>query len=444
MYNTKFTLESIDDTGTLRNVKDVYTTITLQPSEQQKITVLITPKQSYNLLTSPLEGYSNIWIVHTDSTTKEKTTYYSPVLRIFDSNVKKTIECDGNETGKTIDYLNLCSNGLQLKNSLRYDSLKNTFTIHEDILAIGEKNVYIYGIDTPHTLNIQKAQEWIENFYDKNSMSITGKNLVNFNFVNKGTLNMDWNSIQNNDEFISMIEQKIKKEYDFIILYVEKASSHILLNDSAGTYLGKGIIVIDSNDTRYSTIAHEIAHGFGSPDLYTNTSVPLACTTRFINDLMCGATMIGLSENPNPEEYTFNTAGFIGWGDVDRDEILDVEDTEIVRIPSWSTGIEIYEAIPQIATITEKNKESIKEFSILINIIDKKTKKRVPGHISIQSSIFNMTTFTTTGLMYYSQKIVPEKTTPITVTARIGTFTDTKTVEYNPETYKYTASTYKE
>jgi hypothetical protein len=429
--------------------------INLNPGEKIEIPISVKALQDLDLLQFPGEAYSRLWLYF------EKEGYFSPIMRIHKYSAPKscggkTFEipgeciddifyphatCDGEETGKVSDYTSLCDTGMSL--NLRYDNDLDVLKTWGDVQALGNKKVLVAKINHDQNLDVQGISSWVESFYDQESQRLFGKNLIDFNFEDNGRINIDWNFIDTNEDLINEFHSKLNldsKDYDFLIAFTDKANSKIIFNESGGVYLGQGVVLIDIGDTRFETVAHEINHGFGAPDLYYNTSYPTACSVQFFNALMCGSDSLTMLEDPvNPPFDGFNlyTNSFIGWSDLDNDGILDVEDS-VEKVPSWSEGIEILDALPVLANQGTSNEQ----FSVQVYVLDKKTQKLVPSIITISSDLFNKKIYTPTGMMLYVVETVPSSKLDINVKAEFGGYSDSVTFEYDPSTYSYRAPKY--
>ncbi len=463
-YNQKFKIVGSDG----RKIEESYQTIELKKGQSVEFMITITPQNEFNLFTSPLDGFSRFYLTVVDDQ-GYGNLYTGPFMKIVKmggSNLcggssfamkgscissvfyPDAVECTGTETGTIKDYLNLCAQGFSLKDSLRYDQQNDLIKVWGDVRASGTKKIFVARINDDFVLNISGIQSWTETFFDAEAQKILGKNMVDLSFTDRGRVSVDWSRVSNTDDLRQQLERQLSlspANYDFIIGYTEKAHSKIIFNESGGIYVGKGVILIDSNDTHFLTVAHEMNHGFGAPDLYFNTSTPTACTAQFINDIMCGFTILAARTviDPPPDEMRLNTAPFIGWGDLDADGIVDVDDQYVLKIPSWSQGIEILEARPIVATQSSPGIPPIQVLSIDVYVLDKKTQKLVPALITIDSPLFSNKFFSTTGMLFYTPKItLPTTPLDITVTAEYGRFTDSRVVRYDPASYRYTPSRY--
>jgi len=447
--------------------------ISLMSKENKIIPITIVPKRNYNLLLRSWEIFSNVKISTLDAY-GDARNFSSHYMRVFPYNAITScggnqfgvdgvcvnnilypeMECDGKETNTVKDYYGLCANGFSFKNRIAYDENTKNFQIKEpttlnDVKAIGNKKVFITRLNNNVDLDIDSMERWVETFYDSQSQKITGRNLVDFSFEDRGSISFDWNKINESSrkvkiEFRNELENQLNinsNQYDMLVAFTNKSNSKILFNESTGRYLsGSRVILMDMNySDSYNLVAHEIGHSFGAPDLYLDNTYPLVCGYHFINDIMCGASILFASEsNLPPEDFKFYTSPFIGWGDIDGDGILDVEDDNIFKIPSWLQGIEILDVHPSIASRGTQNEQ----FNVTVYVIDKKTQKLMPSVITITANNVSVPIYSSTGQISNIFTAVPTTPIDITVTAEYGTFRDVKTITFDLNNYTYRKSKY--
>src|SRR3989338_3922951 len=375
--------------GANANVESEYSKISLMPGEETKVDIWIKALYDYNLFFNPAESFSRLYFgVKTNNGAE---WYPSPVLNIYKKS--EAIACskglfpvygkcinnlyypDAMCTQGNDDYRPICANGFVMDNNLAYDGETDKLKLSGDVPPIGTIRILTVRLNNNISIDIKSLQEWIENFFDMQSSIILGRNMVDFQFYDWGSISLDWDGVKDGLDLTKKIENSLeiqKKDYEILIGYTDKTKSKIIFNESAAVYVGKGVILADTGeDARmYYLMAHEINHAFGAPDLYFNHSFSKACSTYFVNDLMCGSS--NLVSDDNYEKFKLNTAPFIGWADIDGDGITDVEDRYIMKAPSWLEGLEILEVRPLIGTFSGTNQ---KVFSVEGVVVDKKRKK---------------------------------------------------------------------
>ena len=449
--------------------------ISLMSKENKIIPITIVPKRDYNLWLKPLEIFSNVKLSIFDAYGDAKN-FTSHDMRVFPYNTITScggnqfgvdgvcldnvfypnMECDGEETD-TIDDYKICANGFSFENRIYYNYKTTKFQIAEsatlnDVKAIGNKKVFVVRLNNNVDLDIDSMERWVETFYDSQSQKITGRNLIDFSFEDKGSISFEWNKINESSrkikiEFRDELENQLNinsNQYDMLVAFTNKSNSKIHFNESAGGYLsGSRVILMDIQYSKvYWVLTHEIGHSFGAPDLYLNETYPLACGYQFINDIMCGGSTISANIlndfSPSPEDFKFYTAPFIGWGDIDGDGILDVEDDNIFKIPSWPQEIEILDVYPTIA-----NQGTSREvFGIDIYVVDKKTQKLVPSVITTTANNVSFISYSAKGKKTNIFTAIPTTPIDIIVTAEYGSLRDTKTITFDPNNYTYRKSKY--
>lgn len=448
----------------------------LSPGESKTIPITITPKEEMNLLLRPLDIFNTIQLTTRDveNNLLYFKSHYMQVLpydkisncgnnqfgvegKCINNIFYPEMECIGEETGNVKDYSDFCANGFLFIEGQRlfYNYSINTISIREpstlsDLKAVGTKKVFVTRLNNNINIDVNSMKNWVEKFYDIQSEKFAENNMVDFEFEDKGSIIMDWDKINEKSPTVyqdirSQIEKQLNinsNEYDILIGFTNKSNSKVIFNESGGVYLpGARVILMDVKyPESYYLVAHEIAHSFGAPDLYLNGSYTMACGFHFINDIMCGSSLLSTSStlNPPPESFEFNTAPFIGWGDIDGDGVLDVNDNYIARAPSWSQGIEILDIHPVIANQGTPNEQ----FSVNVYVIDKKTQKLVPSIITITASNVLASVYSKSGFISNTFTTVPTSPIDINVKAEYGGFADTQTITFDPSTYSYRSPKY--
>lgn len=441
-YNSKFEIL----TNGLR-IEDTYKEINLSSGDSIEIPITIKALQVYDFFEHPYEGFSRIWLIIKGEDYPGQVTYISPSMRIYERD-KPTIcgEITFNMKGECInnvfypdarcsfvdsDYFPMCANGFLFTKyaTLKYDNKTNRIKIGGEVEPKGLKQVLVLRLNNNVELNVSAMQEWVETFFDKESNRMFRRNLVDFKFEDAGRVNIDWNKITTTDDLILEVETASNinmDDYDFLVGYTPRSQSKIIFNDTGGVYAGKGVLLIDTSEQEFSTIAHEMTHGFGAPDLYFAHMHAQACTSHFFNGLMCGAAIM---TSGTPEEFRLYSAPWIGWADLDGDGIIDVEDDAVAKLPSWFEGIEIKEAKGVLAWVGGTNQKS---FYVSVEVVDKKRKQEVPAVIGVSSPLFSAKAFSGQGMLSYTPYIMPQSKIDITVTAEYAGYKDTKTFEFDP------------
>jgi len=403
---------------------------------------------------SPLDPYSKISIILRKG--DEVLLYNSPSLIIHNrenlnvcgDNVftmkgqcrNKLFYPDSKCTSNEDDYFSFCADGFDIgSNKVFYDNNAKKMRLSADISAKGLKNVLVVNINNDDSVDLEAMHAWVEGLFDKESLRITGKDLVDFKFYDGGSITLNWDDFSDKKGLEDSLKQTlgIKDDtYDFIVGYIDKKIPFLSYNETQGLYAGNGLVFIEKEYKDYWIVAHEILHGFGAPDFYFNTTFHLACLTHLINDIMCASKTLGIDVSV-PDGYRIYAAPHIGWADIDADGIIDVEDDEIAKVPSWFKGLEINELNAYFYNVGSPRKG----FSIDVLVLDKARKKLAPSIIKITSPLFSIDAFIK-GQLVYSPKVLPTSKIPITVTVEYGGYKDTKTIIFDPNNYKYVRSKY--
>lgn len=444
-YNPKFEILAANNI----KIDDAYNKIRMSPSQEIWIPVKITALEDYNFFLYNTDPHSKISIVVKNPHGAD--FYSSPSLTIYKTYKPNYCGKDAFTMNGTCfngifypdaqcrleadDLFIFCANGFKFDESkFAYDDKIDEFNIKRDVAAKGLKKVFVTRINSNIRLNLDVIEKWTESFFDKESNTIFGRNMVDFEFIDRGSVFADRNKINNLEELKEHLKSRLGLEdgnYDFIIAYMHKNNSKIVFNESGGIYGGNGFIFLDIGASMNFVIAHEMLHGFGAPDLYFNNSFSLACTTHFINDVMCGPAII-TADHSSPKEFRLYTAPFIGWADIDGDGIADIEDKRVMKTPEWFEGIEISEARIVVATVGGSKKVHYVE----VKVIDTKNKKSVPSIISISSPLFSVKAYSPQGALLYELKDLPSSKIPISVIAEYAGYIDSTTIVFDPSNYK--------
>ena len=274
---------------------------------------------------------------------------------------------------------NKCSNGIpaffdySIYNANQYESYGYVKLKGDSKTAKGLVKVSFIPVGTDiNSVEIATLRDNVEAFYDRESNKILGKNMVDFEFKLASKIIFDYNSVQTQDEFFSSIVSTSNLQngsYDFVVAVVNKTEAQKFLGNNSGHYLWKGRILQSIDVLNPFTTAHEIAHGFGAPDLYFNGTHVVACKFNFDSTcLMCSEQRYGFVQ-ASLDTKNLCEAGFLGWGDIDNDGIVDIDDPYIDTspnpLPSWFTGISL-----EIVNVSISDKQNVKYADYIVQVKD--------------------------------------------------------------------------
>ena len=264
-----------------------------------------------------------------------------------------------------------CVNGMQLEQvDLVFGSSDFTgkYQTVGDRIARGHKRVALLSVNNSRIYDRSEVEKVLNEFYDKESLRITGHDLLSFEVSDFGDVSASIQQYSNKTLLFNDLIGRAgvrESDFDFVVAYLGPAATK-LLNGSGGSYEEtNGRIILGSTTDSYA-LAHEIAHGFNAIDLYFFESYGAACGSSFANCLMCGTPLLDSFRTKN--EVHLCSAAYLGWGDVNGDGIMDLDNDnkDLVYIPPGFTSIEIDQMGVSIAQ-TSAGKKVALEFTVVDN-----------------------------------------------------------------------------
>jgi hypothetical protein len=407
----------------MRVLKDTVTGVTVGPRERAVYDVEFIADEDFDTLN---KVYSNPITVRVGD---GGYSFFNPVFyerknsvscgdKIFDieGTCRGEVFYPGSRCLKDDEGFDYCSNGIVINKS--HLNIYNPYTKLQQgvggVVPKGEVNVVMFSVNGPIDVDVTEFGNEVEAFYDREAVRITGKKMIDFNFVDGGAIGLDENGRYNSTFLAQEFDRKTYgafSDYD-IKIGMFKPGLKVFNDNRLAEHQSPGKIMYKEGNTNILT--HELGHVFNAIDLYFNYTNQKGCDTYLSNCLMCG----GMAKVAASEQVLC-TASLLGWGDLNNNGILDVDDNFYKR----------FELNYLVATVQSDK--------VLLSVQMQDRGQVVSGDLVVQSLYGTEKGSISEQDFLYTLKHFPSKKTTYAVTVSYGGNSDTKSITIDPEIVGY-------